>query len=161
MDKKVCFIGHRWVDSPNEIRKKLYYQVEAEIKNGCKTFTMGTHGEFDSMALSVCRELRRVYSDITIQVAITSFNTIKPVVDYDSLFGAEKYIPYDDVETIMYGIEELHYKQKIVASNRQMIDNSDILICYVDTAQNRGGAILAYKYAKKQGLNIINLYTEN
>ena len=57
MNKKVCFIGHRNVFNYNDIREKLYKIVEEEIKKGCKFFTMGTHGEFDEMGLSVCREL--------------------------------------------------------------------------------------------------------
>lgn len=60
----------------------------------------------------------------------------------------------------MYDIEEEHYKRKIVKSNQQMIDNSDTLICYVNTTKTYGGAILAYKYAKKKGLQLVNLYNQ-
>ena len=59
----------------------------------------------------------------------------------------------------MYDIEEQHFKRKIVFSNQQMIKNCDTLICYVDTTKTYGGAILAYKYAKKLGLHIVNLYS--
>lgn len=160
MNKKICFIGHRHIYNYKEIREKLYNIVEEEIKNGCKFFTMGTHGEFDEMALSVCRKLRKVYTDIEIEIVITSFKTIEPIIDHDPIFGNEKYIPYSDVKTIMYDIEEEHYKRKIVKSNQQMIDNSDTLICYVNTTKTYGGAILAYKYAKKKGLQLVNLYNQ-
>mgnify|MGYP002803139256 CR=1 FL=1 len=158
--KKVCFIGHRHIYNYKEIRAKLYNMVEEEIKNGCKFFTMGTHGEFDEMALSVCRELRKIYTDIEIEVVITSFKTIEPIIDHDPIFGDEKYIPYSDVKTTMYDIEEEHYKRKIVVSNQQMIDNCDTLICYVNPTKTYGGAILAYKYAKKKGLQLVNLYED-
>lgn len=161
MNKKICFIGHRHIYNYKEIREKLYNIVEEEIKNGCKFFTMGTHGEFDEMALSVCRKLRKVYTDIEIEIVITSFKTIEPIIDHDPIFGNEKYIPYSDVKTIMYDIEEEHYKRKIVKSNQQMIDNCDTLICYVNTTRIYGGAILAYKYAKKKGLQIVNLYQQS
>ncbi len=160
MNKKICFIGHRHIYNYKEIREKLYNIVEEEIKNGCKFFTMGTHGEFDEMALSVCRKLRKVYTDIEIEIVITSFKTIEPIIDHDPIFGNEKYIPYSDVKTIMYDIEEEHYKRKIVKSNQQMIDNCDTLICYVNTTKTYGGAILAYKYAKKKGLQLVNLYNQ-
>ena len=159
--KKVCFIGHRHIYNYKEIREKLYNIVEEEIKNGCKFFTMGTHGEFDEMALSVCRELRKVYANIEIEVVITSFKTIEPIIDHDPIFGDEKYIPYSDVKTTMYDIEEEHYKRKIVVSNQQMIDNCNTLICYVNPIKTYGGAILAYKYAKKKGLQIVNLLAVN
>lgn len=158
--KKVCFIGHRHIYNYKEIREKLYNIVEEKIKNGCKFFTMGTHGEFDEMALSVCRELRKIYTDIEIEVVITSFKTIEPIIDHDPIFGDEKYIPYSDVKTTMYDIEEEHYKRKIIVSNQQMIDNCDTLICYVNPAKTYGGAILAYKYAKKKGLQLVNLYNQ-
>lgn len=158
--RKVCFIGHRNVFKYNEIRESLYSVVEQEIKKGCKFFTMGTHGEFDKLALSVCRELRNIYKDIEIEVVITSFKTIEPIIDHDPIFGDEKYIPYSDVKTTMYNIEEEHYKRKIIISNQQMIDNCDTLICYVNPIKTYGGAILAYNYAKKKGLQIANLYND-
>ncbi len=160
MNKKICFIGHRHIYNYKEIREKLYKIVEEEIKKGCKFFTMGTHGEFDEMALSVCRELRKVYANIEIEVVITSFKEIEPIIDHDPIFGDEKYIPYSDVKTTMYDIEEEYYKRKIVVSNQQMIDNCDTLICYVNPTKTYSGAILAYKYAKKKGLQIVNLYNQ-
>ena len=158
--RKVCFIGHRNVFKYNEIRESLYSVVEQEIKKGCKFFTMGTHGEFDKLALSVCRELRNIYKDIEIEVVITSFKEIEPIIDHDPIFGDEKYIPYSDVKTTMYDIEEEHYKRKIVVSNQQMIDNCDTLICYVNKKHNPSGAKLAMNYAKRKGLTINNLYNE-
>lgn len=159
MHNKVCFIGHRNIYE--NIREKIKETVENEIKNGCKFFTMGTHGEFDKMALSVCRELRHIYKEIKIEVIITSFKSIEPIIDHDEIFGDEKYTPYEDVETIMYNIEEEHYKRQIIASNRQMIDSCDTLICYVNKKHNPSGAKLAMNYAERKGLRIINLYNEN
>ena len=154
---KVCFIGHRQILDMS-IREKLKKAVENEIKDGADFFTMGTHGDFDRMALGVCRELRKTYKNITIEVVITSFKTIEPIIDHDPIFGDEKYYPYADVQTTMYNIEEEHYKRQIVASNQQMIDNCDTLICCINPTKTYGGAILAYNYAKKKGLHIVNLY---
>lgn len=161
MNKKICFIGHRQIYNYKKIREKLYNIVEEEIKNGCEFFTMGTHGEFDEMALSVCRELRKVYTNIEIEVVITSFKEIEPIIDYDPIFGDEKYIPYSDVKTTMYDIEEEHYKRRIIVNNQKMIDNCNTLICYVNPTKTYGGAIIAYKYAKKKGLQIVNLFINN
>lgn len=155
---RVCFIGHR--DIFEDIREKLKEAVENEIKNGADFFTMGTHGDFDRMALGVCRELRKTYKHITIEVVITSFKTIEPIIDHDEIFGDEKYYPYADVQTTMYNIEEEHYKRQIIASNKQMVDSCDTLICYVDKKKWRSGAKLALNYAKHKCLNIINLYDE-
>ncbi len=158
MDKKTCFIGHRLVINLKAVKEKLYNLVEQQIKNGCKIFTMGTHGEFDKLALNVCKELKRIYNDIVIEVVITSLNEIKPQIISNPHLGYEKYTPYQTEKTVMYDIEEQHYKRKISYSNQQIIDNCDCLICYVDIKRIYGGAILAYKYARKKGLQIINIY---
>ena len=155
--RKVCFIGHRRIFD-RSVREKLKTAIENEIKNGCKFFTMGTHGEFDELALSVCRELRKSYKDIKIEVVITSLKKIEKQLLYDDEFGKEYEIPYNDVSTIMYEIEETHFKKQITESNHQMIDTCDTLICYVNKKHNPSGAKHAMNYAKRKGLKIINLY---
>ena len=157
--KKVCFIGHRRIGF-GPIRERLKTAIENEIKNGCEFFTMGTHGEFDELALSVCRELRKSYKDIKIEVVITSLKKIEKQLLYDDEFGKEYEIPYSDVSTIMYEIEDLHFKKQITESNHQMIDTCDTLICYVNKKHNPSGAKHAMNYAKRKGLKIINLYDE-
>ena len=148
---KTAFIGHRQVFAEN-IWTKLLDAITNEITNGCSVFTMGTHGDFDKLSLSACRELRDIYHSIKIEVVITSLNSIK--------YNADKEIaPYSDVDTVMYDIENTHYKQQISSSNRQMLDTCDTLICYVDENKlGRSGAKNAMKYAKKIGLKVINLY---
>ncbi len=156
--EKIAFIGHRQIFDMS-VRERLYNAALQEIKNGCKNFCMGTHGDFDKMALGVCRELRKTYKDINIEVVITSFAQIKPVVDHDEIFGDEIFKPFDDVETIMFDIEETHFKQKITVSNRRMIDSCSALICYANpNYKYSSGALAAMKYAKKKGLRIVNLF---
>lgn len=156
---RVCFIGHR--DIFENIREKLKEVVENEIKNGAEFFTMGTHGDFDRMALGVCRELRKTYKNITIEVVITSLKSIEPTTYHDKIFGDEKYYPYADVQTTMYNIEEEHYKRQIIASNKQMVDSCDTLICYVNKKHNPSGAKTTMNYAKRKGIKIVNLYNLN
>lgn len=157
MLKRISFIGHREI-LDNNLRQVLKTIVEEKIQEGYLFFTMGTHGKFDEMALSVCRELRKTYLNIKIEVVITSLNKIKKIVDHDEIYGDEVYNPYDDVETVMYNIEETHFKRQIIESNQKMIDGCDLLIAYVNEKKSYGGAKLAYMYAKKNGKKIINLY---
>lgn len=158
---KTAFIGHRQI-LQKDIEKRLYAAVEREILQGCKHFIMGTHGDFDKMALKVCRALRKKYSYIVIEVVLTSLH---------SLDKQTEYTPYADVQTIMYAIEEVHYKQKITWSNQQMLLNCSTVICYAQGIDEgvfsngknknfylKSGTTTALQYAKKQNLNIINLY---
>ena len=66
----------------------------------------------------------------------------------------EKY--YDDV--IIYEIEEkLHPKEAITKRNRWMVENCDLLLCFVE--RNSGGAYKAMQYANKQGIKTLNLFS--
>lgn len=149
---KTAFIGHRRVLAKN-VYEELVETIEAQIQNGCKSFTMGTHGEFDRLALSACRNLRRLYKDIEIEVVLTSLHTIEKQDELDIP-------PYSDVKTVMYEIEDTHFKRQISLSNRMMIDTCDTLICYVDKNAYKSGAKKAMLYAEKRELKIINLYCE-
>lgn len=148
---KTAFIGHRKVFAKN-IVTRLEKAILNEIQNGCLAFTMGTHGEFDSLSLNTCRRLRDDYSNLEIEVVITSLNTIK-----ESEFNI---VPYSDVKTVMYDIEDAYYKQQITLSNKKMIDTCDTLICYVDMSSYRSGAKTALRYAESEGVRIVNLYRE-
>ncbi len=166
MNKRVCFIGHRKIGF-GPIRERLKNAIQEEINGGCKFFTMGTHGEFDNMALSVCRELRNIHKDIEIEVVLTSYHSVEnkllEVIKHENgeiELMHENYNYYDDVKTIMYDIEDEHFKKQITVSNRRMIDSCDSIICYVDKKRTPSGAKTAMNYAKRQGLKIINLYDE-
>lgn len=120
---KTCFIGHREINYWN-IVDRLGKTIENEIKSGCKHFIMGTHGEFDEVALRICRRLRTKYRDIEIEVAITSLYQLGKRLLHDQ-FDTEYEKYYSDVQTVMYNIEEEHFKRKILVSNRKMIDECD------------------------------------
>lgn len=149
---RVAFIGHRQIFATN-ISQRLIEAIQNEIDNGCFSFTMGTHGEFDKLALQSCRKLRNEYPQLQIEVVLTSLHTIQKSDDWDSS-------PYSDVSTVMYDIEQAYFKQRITLSNRKMIDTCDTLICYVNEKVSRSGAKTAMRYAKRKGLRIINLYDE-
>ncbi len=133
--------------------QRLTDAIKAEIANGCFSFTMGTHGEFDRLALQSCRKLRNEYPELQIEVVLTNLHAIWKGNKWDSS-------PYSDVSTVLYDIEEAHYKQRIALSNRKMIDACAALICYVDETVCRSGAKTAMRYAKRKDLRIVNLFDE-
>ncbi len=123
---KTAFIGHRQLCG-----KGIYQRIENSIEEiileqGCNNFTMGTYGEFDNLALNACRNLRKKYKDINIEIVFTSLHKIDKYSDY-----------YRDVSTVIYEIEDAHFKTQITLSNRLMIDTCDTLICYVDEKKTK------------------------
>ena len=153
MNKKICFIGHRQIFD-SSVESRLIKEVQNQIDLGNTCFMVGTHGYFDKLALSVCRRLRDKYKQITITVVLTSLAKINYKI------CGELMNVYDDVDTVMYNIEEEFFKRRITASNKYMINDCDILICYVNPDYVNSGAKLISNYAKKQGLEVINLYKQ-
>ncbi len=161
MNGKICFIGHRNF-LPIDIEERLINVIKNVIDSGYNSFIIGSHGEFDRMALLACKFLRRTYKNIDIEVAITSVTQINPIIIEDELGVWRSYNHiFEDVKTIMYDIEEEYFKKRITVSNRIMIDNCDTIICYVNPNKYRSGAKTALNYAKRKGLKIINLYYED
>ncbi len=154
MDKKTAFIGHRKVYYEGKVKERLEAAIAKQIADGCRRFVMGTHGEFDSIALSACKQARATYPDIEIDVVLTSYHTVEKKDEFD-------FVPYQDVNTCMFDIEDEHFKRQIIVSNRKMLDGCDTLICYVDKKQNPSGAKMAMNYAKRKCLKIINIFRED
>ena len=107
--KNICFFGHRnlW---GKDIRDRLKKELESHLNEDvhCK---IGTHGDFDSLALSVCRELRRTYKNLKITVIFTSLNILKKDKELEYSVADN----YSDVETMIYDIEEDDMNIKVVA----------------------------------------------
>lgn len=130
----ITFLGHRELFN-RDIRNRLRAEIEKYLGEDIHCI-IGTHGEFDSLALSVCRELRRSYPNIKITVVFTTLNVLQK--GEDELCSTADL--YNDVETAIYDIEEEHYKRQIVVSNQRMVDDSDMVICYVDMERYQSGA---------------------
>ena len=149
---KTAFIGHETVFTRN-ICERLAVAVKNEIVCGCRTFTMGINGEFDKLALNVCKWIRINCKDLIIEVVITSSNILKKEKKFDC-------VPYIDVNTVMYDIKDAPHNKQFALMSKRMIDTCDTLICYVDTNANVGEVTEVLRYAEKQGLKIVNLYGE-
>lgn len=166
MSKRTVFIGHRQVFQ-EKAKERLVKAIQDEIDDGCRIFAMGTHGQFDALALWKCKVFREKYPDIEIEVIITSYHKVaNKLVDVitdeygEKEFIYDKNINYTDVKTKMFEIEDIHPKRQITESNKQMIDECDTLICYVDPKSYKSGAKTAMNYAKRKSKKIINTYDE-
>ena len=151
MSKTLAFFGHRRLWGKN-IRQQLKEVIESFLFEELNCL-IGTHGDFDKLVLSVCREIKNKQPKINITIVFTSLNFLNKNVE-----GFCKADMYDDVNTMVYEIEEVYFKEKINVSNRKMIDDSDFVICYVDMTLPKSGAKKAVKYAMKKNKKVINLY---
>lgn len=150
----ITFFGHRKIYKEDKLRERLKEALQPYLNEPNLTLMVGNHGEYDRLVLSVCREIRS-HTPINIRVILTSLAILKK-----DEWGYSRADDYDDVETMLYNIEDEHFKNQIVINNRYMVDDSDVVIAYVNFKEYRSGAKRAVNYAKKQKKTVINLYRE-
>lgn len=145
-DKKCCALfGHK--DCPEDVRSKLEDKMEQLIYSGeVDYFIMGNQGRFDSMARSTAKRLKEKY----------------PHIDYDIVLA---YLPKDrtgieweeETENTIYpdGLETVPMRFAISRRNRWMVEQADVIICYI--VRDWGGAVKAVEYAERKGKSIYNI----
>ena len=145
-----ALFGHRMLASGYE--DKLRLELNKLILRGVKTFYVGTHGDFDTLAYKLLREIKQRYADVKILLVFTSNKIFEKINGY----YLTEYFP--NTECISFFVEDKFYKARITETNKQMVDNSDIILCCVNLENKSSGAGKAVKYAIKHGKEIINVF---
>ena len=146
----VSFFGHREVEDFFMIEQRVEEFVRQLLREKeYVEFLVGRNGEFDQLAASTVLRLKRlVGGDNSALVLVLPYMTAEFTNNQASF---EHY--YDEIE-VSEAAAGKHFKAAIQTRNRDMIDRSDLVICYV--THNSGGAYRSIQYAKKQGKRIIN-----
>lgn len=151
----ISFFGHRRIPYGIDLDERLKETIQNCYDRGGRIFKMGNHGEFDGAARSACCNFKRNNKDIKVVVTLTSLALLNRPEDESSV--ADFYTE-QGAETIMYEIEEIHFKNQITFSNRRMVDESDIIVCYINPKNRGSGAGRAVRYAQRQGKEVVNLF---
>lgn len=132
-----------------DLKKDIITAVEVAINEyGINTFYVGDRGDFDRHAAGAVRSLKYKYPNIKLVLVLPYFtnklNEYKEIykMDYDSI-----YIPTE--------LADVHPKGAITKRNRIMVDESELIICYIN--RDFGGAYDTVKYAERQNKNIIHI----
>ena len=143
---KVCsFFGHRFVLEKEEVKEQLKSLAQRLIKDeDVDVFYLGEQGDFEIIAAEVLNELKPTYPFI---------QRIEVICFAEQLQRNGK-IKSDGFE-YLDELDRCKRKARIIKRNQWVIDNSDILIFYVNSPY--GGAYQSYLYAKKKNKQIINL----
>jgi len=147
----VSFFGHRQVEDFFHVERRLEGLIcELMMEKEYVEFLVGRNGEFDQLAASTVRRLKRVIrSDNSALVLILPYMTAE-VANNQASF--ESY--YDEIE-ISQAAASKHFKAAIQERNRAMVERSDMVICYA--THRSGGAYHSIQCAQKQGVRIINI----
>lgn len=161
-----CFFGHRKISCTEELKAKLYNQIEELILNKkVYIFLFGSKSEFDALCLETVSKLKEKYPHIKRIYVRSAFEHI-----------TEEYKNY-----LLESYDETYYPEHIknsgkasyVERNQEMINRSQFCIVYYDENylpprrknsrrdstdyQPKSGTALAYAYAVKKKCEIINV----
>ena len=147
----VSFFGHRYIENPIHLQNILEKYIEKIIdENEYVDFLVGRNGDFDTIASSAVRRVRKNHRDDN-----SSLTLVLPYNTAEYSNNKEYFEEYYNYITIPFSAEIGHPKSAITTRNFEMVDMSNLIICYV--ANNYGGAYNAIKYASKSGKTIINI----
>ena len=152
----IALFGHRNIPNKQEVRQALYNYLKERIRGDVVRVLIGTHGDFDRIALGICKQLKREGFDINISLVYTSQKRLTRDVKADEFVGE-----YKGIELLMYDIEEIHYKRQIIVSNQNMVDDSnEVIVYYTGKSQRQlhNGTERVVECIKNQNKPIVNLY---
>lgn len=138
---KVTFCGHGGITYSDDIRERLKEAVTELIAQGADEFLFGGYGSFDMLAAHTVYELKKEYRNIKSVLVVPYLNR-----EYDMDW-------YDD--SVFPPLERVPKRYAIVRRNYWMVEQSDVLVCYIDHAW--GGAYRTFERAKAKKKRIIQL----
>ena len=145
----ITFFGHSHFRGTAEHKEKIFAFLEKNVGECCVSFYLGGYGEFDEFAYECCKQYKEKHKHVSL-IFITPYITVE--YQKNNLeFQSKK---YDEI--IYPEIEDKPLKYAIVYRNRWMIEKSDFVVCGV--SHTFGNSYKMYKYAKKRGKRIVNIF---
>ena len=151
--KKVCcFTGHREIEHSPELYAKVRAEIERAYANGYRIFCTGGALGFDTVAaLNVLAVRQTAHSDIRLHLILPYKDQASRWNEYDKHMYNSILERADRVE---YHSE--HYTDWCMFTrNRRLCDASSTCIAFLD--HGSGGTFYTVKYARQNGLEIVNL----
>ena len=130
----VCFFGHREIYNLFELEEKLeeHIRILLESKEYVE-FLVGRNGEFDQLVSSTVRRVKRNYRDDNSALVL-----VLPYLSAEYEKNEEAFQEYYDEVEICQSSSAAHFKAAMQVRNREMVDRSDLVVCYIE--HNSGGA---------------------
>ena len=138
----ITFLGHSsLVKCENLLQKIAEIILQSTRKEEKISLFCGGYGDFDNLSLLACRTIKEKRPNSEI-VFVTPY--------LKNLIKSELY------DTIIYPpLESVPPRYAISKRNEWMIDNADLIVCYVK--HTAGGAYKGLLYAQKKKKHSINL----
>ena len=150
----VCFSGYRpeKLDIPaEELVPRIEAAVRAAVDEGYTRFISGMARGFDMLAARAVLEYKRENDGVRLECALP-FETQASKWRDDDLAEYEEILRGADSITVVCASSS---PESYIKRNRYMVEHASRLICYFDGRS--GGTAYTYKYARRQGLDVVNL----
>lgn len=154
----VCFSGHRKIpsDKIDALCEMLDDVIEQLIKNGKGVFMAGGAIGFDTVAAFRVLAAKEKHPDIKLVLVLPCRDQTDR---WTSLKNLNEYkILKDNADSVIY-IKDFYDASCMHERNKYMVDSSSCCVAYLTSAS--GGTASTVKYAKKQGVPVINLANNN
>lgn len=120
-------------------------------QRGIRHYKAGGAMGFDTLAARTILKLRKEYLDMELSLVL-------PCLTQTRGWSAEDVEEYERIkaqaDNVVYTSQE-YTKGCMFKRNRYLVNNSSICICYLK--KESGGTAYTVNYAKKQGLEVINI----
>ena len=123
----VSFFGHRCVECGTEIENRLDTLLHDLInQREYIDFLIGRDGDFDLLASSAIKRNIRNYA-----YGNAHFTLVLPYMRAEYRDNEKSYLEYYDEVEICSESAESHPKSAIQIRNRNIVDRSDLVVCYI------------------------------
>ena len=143
----ISFFGHRKLYSYSDLFKKVTEVILKNI-NTCNEikFYCGAYGDFDNLCAAVCRTIKATHKSELI--------LITPYITESQQRKIKHFINHNLYDSVIYPpLEKTPLKFAISKRNEWIVNESDLIIAYVN--HTYGGAYKSLLYAKRKKKNII------
>lgn len=144
----VVFFGHRRLENAKLVEQRLEELVFMLLRqHGEVDFLVGRNGEFDLLAASVVRRVRKEYGD-----RHSTLTLVLPYMTAEYRDNEAEFHRYYDAVEVFPCLPGMPQRACIPLRNHDMVDRADAVIACVD---HPGGASEAVKYARARGRKVI------
>ena len=152
---KVCaFTGHREIEREKAIKTFEFIKLYLEkliVEEGYTIFKAGGAIGFDAICAESVLRLKEKYPHIELHLYI-------PHLRQSATFTEKQkrvYMKHINAADKRFIISEKYTRGCMHTRNRALVDGSDLLIAYL--TQNKGGTFYTVDYARKKGVETVNV----
>jgi len=151
-----CFTGHRQLPEgqKEDIAMRLEATVVRLIHSGYLYFGAGGALGFDTLCAKTVLRLRQSYPEIKLILVLPCISQAERWTSADRAIYREI---IEQANKVVYTSQE-YTRGCMFKRNRHLVDYSSVCVCYQTKAT--GGTAYTVEYARRRGLQIINLAEE-